>query len=348
MVQTRAFTDGFDLYPATTGQAGFGVFSTWLGNSSTFSLIEGRFGGQAARIAGNGVVQRYRTFPDSLYGCCGFAFRQLASGAMGIIMLSSLDGTAQLTLCYTSAGQLAWRRGGDPYNSPVFAVTSTQKIFPNVWHYIEVEWRIDDVIGTLKLYLDGVEVPELTYTGDTRSSGTGIGIGRFGILAQTGVSHDYDDIYVEIGSAAGENVRVGEGRMEVLPVSEDVSNTGFTPSAGTKLYPTLANVPADIASYSGADAQGSVMRLKHKPLASPPEKVYGVQLVNLSQKTEAGTRIIRNKIWSGAAEGNGANQAEQLNTSTFKEDWISKNPDGSVDWTGASVNASEIGVEITT
>lgn len=342
MVQIRAITESFDLYPGVIGQLGYGLGTYWLGPASA-SMIEGRFGGQACRLGGNGFQDRYRTFAEGNEGVVGFAFRYLSANNIPIIRLYGLDGSIQFQLNYDSAQRLQVRRGDVP-TSPLMSQTSGPTLLVNVWHYIELAWKIDDVVGQVRVKLDGELLPELNYDGDTRSSTTSTGVGRMALVSQTGVTHDYDDLYIETGGMTF----VGEGRLEALPVIQDVSNTGFTPSFGSRLYAVMSNVPAEHINYAGASAMGSIMRLKHKALSTVPEKIYGVQLINLSQKDEAGTRTIRNRLWSGASAYVGSDQSLQLNSPVFKEDWLGTDPLTTALWTAAGVNASEIGAEITT
>jgi hypothetical protein len=43
----------------------------------------------------------------------------------------------------------------------------------------------------------------------------------------------------------------------------------------------------------------------------------------------------------------GAENALNLNTFTFKEDWFGTDPNTSLAWTRANLNAAQIGVEVT-
>ena len=157
------------------------------------------------------------------------------------------------------------------------------------------------------------------------------------------MAHYYDDMYFETGGMAF----VGEGRMEVLPVTEDVSNTGFVPSAGSAVYAVMGSIPVSTAYKASALNTGDIIQMKHKVLSSTPETIYGVQLLSLSQKDEAGTRKVKNRLWSGATAFLGSEYALNLNTFTFKEDFLAKDPATAAAWTRANLNLAQIGVEVT-
>ena len=342
MVQTRQISDGFDLYPSNVAQLGYGIDAYWQGATGSISMIPGRFTGQGIRVVGNSVP-RYRVFAEDAYGVTGFAFRLSSVAADGVLaLIQSMAGASQIALGRTNANQLALYRG-NAVSDPRLAITAGPVLIPSVWHYIELAWRCHDTLGTLAVYLDGEHLTDLDYTGDTKLSSDGALVGRVSLISFSGANHDYDDFYVETGG----NTRVGEGRFEVLPPTGDISHTGFVPSFGDLLYPVLANVPAGTSYTADAETAGDIVRLAHRPLQTSPEAIYGVQLINLSSKNEAGTRKIANVVWSDGTPYTQPEQALMLDSFSFKDDWLAVDPDTAVAWIGAGVNAANIGVTIT-
>lgn len=353
MPQVRAITDGFDLYPSSVSQTGYGFDSTWMGNGNR-AIVAGRFEGQAAQLTGDspgGYGYRRRAFPATTQIAVGFAFRRAASlvDTKAILQVESTTGAGQFFLGYTDTGHLFIRRGGAPANnSPssgeLLALATANPILGLTWHYIEVEVFHADVGGFIKVYLDGFEVPGMSYSGDTRTTADAE-LGRIALWVQgTGAAHLFDDLYVEVGGA----VRVGEGRIESRMVDSDVSGADWTPSVGSTRFGVLDELPANHTDFVSATPVGAEFRCGVANLSTVPQTIYGVQIESLSQKDEAGTRAIRNKLWSGAVEWDGETQALQLNSFTFKRDWLARNPEGDVAWAAAAVNALELGQEIVT
>ena len=83
-------------------------------------------------------------------------------------------------------------------------------------------------------------------------------------------------------------------------------------------------------------------------LAYTPEEIYGVQVETLGTKDEAGTRIIRSKVWGSTGTLNGADKALTLSTFTWGRDWLPVEPDAGVPWSFSTINALNAGVEIVT
>lgn len=342
MVQTRAFTEGFDLYPLNNPE-GFGHGSTWqlaLNSASANIVSPGRFGGQCLQMTAYSS-QAMRLFPATTEIAYGFAFKRNNGAEPGglITALQSPDGNTQISIGMSSLGRL---NVGYQTNGGIFIQSDLTEVQNNVWYYFEIELKMADVGGILRIYKDGVLLPEFDWEGDTKGHSDPT-LGRL-LLNSAANSYYFDDIYLEVDGYQ----RVGEGRMEVLPAVADVSQTGFTPSQGTKIYPVVGNVPADIFSSARATDAGSIFRVKTKALSTVPEQIYGVEIVNVSQKNEAGTRTLRNKLWSSASLFNGATTAANLDSPTFKRDWLALDPDGDVEWDAAAVNALEIGAEIIT
>lgn len=339
MVQAREFTDGFDLYPDNQSTTGYGILSTWLGGIAGFA--SGRFaGGRCVYMEFN--QQLYRPFVPSTDVVLGFAWRRrnnIGSSGAPICTLRSQNGEEQFTVSYTADFRLQLRRGGSA--GTVVAQSDLPAVQANTWHYLQLAFVLGNEGAFANLFVDRSDVAALEFSGDTQGH-TDTDVAQLSLRVGDLMQHDFDDVYLESGG----HVLVGEGRMEPLPANADVSNTGFTPSTGATLSGVLDEVPASSADYVSASVAGSVFRVGFANLSTVPETIYGVQIENLSQKDEAGTRTGRNKLWSDGVLVNGATLAMQLNSPTFKRDWLKLNPDGNIVWDAAAVNAIEGGFEL--
>ncbi|MFY1004941.1 hypothetical protein ACNF5F_26300, partial [Escherichia coli] len=82
------------------------------------------------------------------------------SPADRILTLQSTDGNAQFSLSLETLGRLSLRYST---SGTIFAQTSLTEIQDNVWYYLEIECVLDDVNGVLRVYKDGVLLPELEF-----------------------------------------------------------------------------------------------------------------------------------------------------------------------------------------
>lgn len=348
MTQTRAITESFDLYPNDTTIAGYGLQSTWAATGLSYNtspnMVTGRFSGsRAVNLQGSACL--FRPIPSTLMSAVGFGVKRgLTTGVTHpIFAFYSSPGSEQLALYANDVGQLLLKRG-----STVIATSDDVCLINNTWHYIEIEMYLHDSAGICNVFLDGVVVPGLEFIGDTRNS-SDLDIGRVGLLTDTSVFSPaytlaFDDLYVETGG----HTRVGEGRMDVMVPNTDVTTTGWTQSTGATVWGVLDEKPADIADYASGITAGDFIRMGATDLVYAPEHVFGVQIESLSTKNEAGTRILRNKIWGVTLGSNGADRAQTLNTFTWGRDWFPREPDLGAIWTLSELTTLEIGVEIVT
>ena len=352
MTQRRVITESFDLYPDDAYAAGYGLLSTWAGSgldyNSSPNLVAGRFAGsRAVNLQGSAAI--VRPVPSTLMSAVGFAIKRglIVAVTHPIFRFYSTYSNVQLMLSADEIGRLILNRGGDP-NANQIAVSDNVCLINNTWHYVEIEMYLHDSAGICNVYLDGVIVPGLSFVGDTRAS-SDLDISKVGFVTSTSVfSPAYtlgiDDLYVEVDGHA----RVGEGRMEVMVPNTTTSNTGWTQSTGATIWGVIDEHPVNITDYADALMAGDVFRCGATDLPYAPEHVFGVQIESLSTKNEAGTRILRNKIWGVTLSADGADRAQTLNTFTWGRDWFPREPDLGAVWTLSELTTLDIGVEIVT
>jgi hypothetical protein len=344
MAQRRIITEGFDLYPSDMFAAGIGFYSTWdpAGNTSYFGnqIVDGRFAGSKAIQCG-ATSTFFRPLPaNTLQVVCGFAYHRNIPqiGIHPVISLWSSVRNRQFTLSCDSIGRLMISNA-----TTLLATSDDRCIVNNAWHYIEMEFFLHNSVGICNIYLDGVAVSGLQFTGPTKTI-SDIDIGQFCIESGSLAMLWYDDLYVEVDGLT----RVGEGRIEALRPTSTTTNSGFTPSTGSTIWGVLDEAQIDVSDYASATAAGSFFRLGMSDLAYAPEKIYGVQVESVSQKNEAGTRIVRNKIFDTSATVNGVSRAQTLNTFQWNRDWLDVTPNTGVPFTLSSIATLDVGVEIVT
>lgn len=341
MVQTRAITESFDLYPSAVNQGGFGLNTVWTSLNGTAAIVAGRFtGSQAIQCYYN--TQRVRVIPSTDSLVFGFAFmlNGTQSGGAPIVALRSSAGNVQWQLSVDQLFRLVLNLGYTS-NANQIAYSDEAAIVLGTWHYIEVETFLHDSAGFIRVYLDGMEVSGLQFYGDTRAS-TDLDFGQIVLRSGDSPSHFFDDLYVEVDGTT----RVGEGRMDLYVPNSTVSSTGFTPSTGSTIHGVIDEIPANATDWANATDAGSQFRVGLTDMVYAPEKIYGVQVEQLAQKTEAGTRTLRSKLFGLTGAVIGSERALTANVFTWNRDWFDKEPDNSEPWTLSSIVTAELGVEV--
>jgi hypothetical protein len=300
--------DGFDLYPAISGDAGMNT--VWTFNSTTsMGLDPGRFGGQAIRSSQDRFITS-PTFTLTASVSVGFAFKAAGypSGSEEICRLMSASGD-QVIVGVNSSRQLIACRGSI---STVLG-TSTETLSTGIWHYLEIEAVIHDTSGIVTVWMDGVQVIDLSGVDTKQQTEAGVDRIRFQLngLNQF-TTPTIDDVYITHGGT-----RLGESRVVVLYPNADTADADWTPRTGVDHFATVdeTTVNGD-TDYVASGTVGDLDLYEMSDLPFTPDIIHAVQVTMCARKDDAATREVRSKVKSGAATANGAPHALTPTTST--------------------------------
>jgi hypothetical protein len=331
--------DGFDLYPAISGDAGMNV--VWTFNStSSMGLDPGRFGGQAIRSSQDRFIMS-PVFALTANVSVGFAFKAAGypSGSEEICRLMSASGD-QVIVGVNSSRQLIACRG----SIATVLGTSTETLSTGVWHYLEIEAVIDDVSGIVTVWLDGVKVIDLSGVDTKQQTEAGVDRIRFQLNGLNQFSTPtIDDVYITNGGT-----RLGESRVVVLYPNADTADADWTPSTGVDHFATVdeTTVNGD-TDYVASGTVGDLDLYEMSDLGVTPDSIHAVQVTMCARKDDAATREVRSKVKSGATTANGAPHALTANY-VYYRDIFETDPSISTAWTSGGVNAMRIGPEVVT
>lgn len=293
MAQTRAITEGFDLYPAAD-TPGYGLGSVWSLLGSAPQLVPGRFGGQAVLMPNNFAVYNMAHF---------FPATNLNAGGAALWLDKNFTGSRSMLVLRSGSNNRFGLRaevGGFMSvlaNNTVLATTSSPVLTVKSWHYLEFETEHNAATGKVRVYLNDFELPELRLDGVNLAGASvdNIYIDGGGANSIMGGAI-WDDLYLDIGGMT----RVGEGRIYPLPPVSDVA-TAFAPSVGADNFANVDDIPAQNVTYNSSATVDDQDLFGIAPMPSNPTKIFGVQLTTLAMKDEASTRAIRGLLKSGAA-----------------------------------------------
>ncbi|WLJ71048.1 hypothetical protein [Sphingomonas phage Kimi] len=334
MAQRRVITESFDLYPGVS-TAGFGLLSSWPQSTGTNNLGAGRFGGQA-------YVNNYNSDSDLLRRAHPSTTQLVLGAAIYIrtfytsgrlFSFRSTNNNEQIYIRSDAAGRALVYAG-----ATLLAQTADPVFTLNAWHYLEMAVNLSDTTGSARAWLNDFELTELAVDNvDTK----GHADPDFGVIQLAPGNQYYDDLYLEIDGLT----RVGEGRMFPLTVNADV-DTDFSPSQGSTNYENLNQVPFSATRYNASDELGAVDMFQVTDLSFSPQQIYGLQVVSLSSKDEAGSRAHVNRIQSGATVSEGDQFVETLNSNIIARDYFPLNPDTGTSWNFSTTNGVRIGYRI--
>ena len=349
--------DGFDVYTGVVTNTG--VQAKWpvngINGTVSGSMVTGRFGGQAVRLqlgtTSTGLAAYARTLPSGYSSLAiGVAYRcnnlTLVTTATNIpIILQFVESTTyHVHLTVSSDGKINAYRASSSIAGTLLGSSSAGVILTNTWHYIEAEVVISDAAGRVTVYVDGVQVINLT-SQDTKNGGSGpISVINLCCNAQAvgnAPTHDFDDFYC-VDAAT----KLGERKVETLYPTSDVAQ-GFSRSTGSTNYTLVdeATVNGD-TDYVQASSLNTVDTYGFGDLSNSPTTIDAVQFACFAEKTDATARSIALQAISGATTSDGSNFVLTASYNKF-ERLMTTDPNTSSAWGASAVNALTGGPKVT-
>lgn len=355
------FLDGLDLHSTVKDLARRG----WIpGTNGTVEIIPngGRFGTgfNAVRLRGNAfeVSRAYLTMPFTgalstwvVQGAFNFGQGQTAGTPTDAYIFQALtrqtSGTIQsssvgVTLGYNhSLGQFEVRRGGTLGTgaSGILIQSAAFTMNDATFYHIELKIVQSATVGTIDLIVNGSSL--ISVTG--QNTGTiGMDVMLFGVPGgnTNRRSLDIDDIVVS-------DVFLGNRRVYTLSPNADTANADFVPDTGTDHFARVNEKPSDgDTSYVSSSTVNAFDAYNIADLTVTPGDIDAVQVSLIGRKADAGVRTDRIKTISGATTDNGAPNPVGTNYDMAVNLHV-LNPNGSVVWSRAAVDALKIGVELT-
>lgn len=346
------FIDGFDHYDPQAVDA-FG--DAWLarGKAAYLSPQATRINGRrpssyALRLpqgSGGGYVKNLDATKTTLI--VGAAVRVVPFQNTGLepLLIGVRDANSQVAhlVKIGEDGRLKlyrWQYGYDQLVSTSVATAPARG-----WHYVELQVTQGTSNGVLSVRVNGILAIQMTAQNTIQGGGQLLSAFVGAVPGQScPVTLDVDDFYILDATGTINNTFLGDVRVDALPAQADGSLNQWTPSSvGTAAWVAVSD---ELESTSiSAPSTGLRQSFDVAPLpvmASPA--IYGVQISMLARKTDAGLGKLKGLVVSGAQTAISPDiiLQEQL---AWQSALFERNPNGSAQWTEATFNAAEFGVE---
>lgn len=337
------FYDSFDHYTSPTHK-----WSSVAGSPApTIVSTSGRNGTAGFDFSTAGALAN-KTLPGN-YGTlvCGFAFRRNTTpGSTGVLFRFQESTTVHVDLRVTPLGQLEVTRSG------TLLASGTAIIPINVFTYIELKATIHDTTGAVELRVNGATDASASGV-DTRNGGTGVLNVISIVRSNPGVTDFWiDDLYVIDDTDSGitgvpNNDFLGDVRVQFLAPDGNGNSSQFVGSDAdsTDNYLLVDEAASNgDTDYVGSSTVGNKDTYAYGNLTPTTGTVFGVQILPMARKTDAGTRSLATVARLGTTETDGPTQP--LSTSyQYLSDIREANPDGDA-WDITDVNGAEFGSKV--
>jgi hypothetical protein len=339
------FMDGFDHY--TTAD----LTKKWntAGATATISSSTGRrSGGALVSSASSGTGFLTKTITAGATFITGFSLSIAALPNASVSIFGLLDaGTNQCDLRVNLDGTLSVTRNGT-------ALTSGTSVFAmsvGVSYYIEFKVTISDSISasSCKVRINGADVITVATGQDTKNTSNAtasqVRLGTNNNIS--GGNWLFDDFYLCDSSGSTNNDFLGDVRIDTIYPTSDGNYSQFTCSTGSSHFALVDESTPNTSDYNDGAAVNDRDSYGMGNLAAlTSQTVYGVQVNAAILKDDAGAKSAATFVRSSSTNGDGASTV--LGTSqVYVSQVFETDPNGSIAWTEASVNAMEAGVKVT-
>lgn len=343
------FQDGFDNYNTLSQKY-------TVNGSPTIDPTGGRFLGGAFKITSNGQYIRTPVITAGDVFIVNFAFKATTlptSATRPFDLAMFIDSTnAQVALRVYDTGVVKLERLSgsgflDLTSQTVLATSSGAALVTGTWYAFEIKLLIANS-GTCSVKQDGAAI--ITFTGDTQATASAnANLVLFGIAQSSGGGTAFwDDIIVMDDAGSFMNDLIGDKRIYTLYPTADGNYSAWTPSSGSSHSALVDETPPnDDVDYVMADTVGNKDTYLMSDIPIGTTNIKAVCVVTRVRKDDAGTRIVKAKLRSNGVDGNGSNVGLTSAYAFYSEPFY-QDPDGSITWTAAKVNAVEAGQEVVT
>ena len=337
---TLLFATGFDLYDGNTAN------QFWSGFTGTINSTNSRWStGQGASFNNTaGTSKTWGTNEGTLV--VGFAFlcNGISSAGTSDMLRLYDSGTIQVSLAFTSTGQLAVYRGGS--GGTQLAATSAGFVVSNIWHYYEMKIVFSNT-GSYEVRVDGNATPTLSGSADTTNTANNFA-NQLGLFSSGGggSSTFYDDIYLVNSAGALNNDFLGDTRIEGLVPTGAGGHTDWTPSTGSNWQNVDEVPPNDNTDYNYTATVSNIDTYAMHDLTSLSGTIRAILHTLRTRKDDAGTRKVAPVFRISGTDYVGTDQVLSTSFQTIQQ-LYELSPATSAAWTVSEVNALEAGVKLT-
>ena len=262
----------------------------------------------------------------------GVAYRPAALIASNILEWRKLA-QAQLAIALTIEGRLTFKRGSTVIDTSALTMTADD------WHFIDVQFKIDNAVGLYNVWVDGILWMEATGV-DTEQFTGGIGNVKW-------PTHNakWDDMHLYLGAGASNATRVGDSKVPAVLVNAAGDDAQWSPSAGANYENVDDPIADEDATYNQDGVIGQRDLYNFADLAAFTGSIKGVEVLGRFRKTDVGDKQAKIACKSGGTVYYGGNVAILDTYALFHKAW-EVDPFTSAEWTRTSFNAAQFGAEV--
>lgn len=329
--------EGYDQYGGNGNEA-LTLEGEWLEFTCSLDNTKARTGNvsMASNNNGGGYSRRSLNGDQTTVGIgCGFFMVQAPispNAATSICEVRDVNDVRQVWLTCGTTGRLqVWRDD----TAPELIGASTFELAVGTWNHIELKVVLDDSVGAILVYVNGVKRIDVSGINTLNSNatiyGSQVGFGAPGGGGSWNAKLYWDDIFVYNQDTGGLHDILGQYGVYTLMPNGDASPQDWALSAGSSAFALIDEIPPDDTTFIFATTATKESDFTVQPLPANIVSVAGVQPTARLLKTDTGDCSVQVGVQRG---GNySLHTAFAITTSgTFYWNVDEIDPDGSGAW----------------
>ena len=330
--------DGFDAY----NDASDLLLAYNTVRSVGYSTTGGRFGGGGlvSPSGNNALAKGLVTALTEMW--TGFAFQCTGINPGGICTFNG-PSQADGILHYDPVSSAITVFRGHDYSSNVLATAACA--LGTSWHWIEIYYKLHTTDGIFEVWVDDAQIINVsgvnTAFGDTGI--TSVTLGADSNIAgeyASGGGRNYDDWYILDPNTGSTNTsRLGDSRVITVYPTADAGPNAGTPSSGSSHFALVDGAGWNTANTLTLASGGE--NFDFGPLGVTPAHIWGVRVIGVAQKTDAGVAGLQ-------AMANGGTQVSNALTTTWEvvDGIFETDPNTGAAWSATGINSMTAGFEV--
>jgi hypothetical protein len=216
------------------------------------------------------------------------------------------------------------------------------------WHLVELRWQASSATsGIVQLWLDGTLTINLSGVDNTATANVNVQRFDLNTSGSAGTGFGFDDLAINDTAGTLNNGQIGEGSIVLLKPNGAGTNTAQT-RGGTDSganWSQVDELPVSLTDYVFSATAGTRDTYALEDIPAGSWSVNCAEVVAYAQNSDIGAGSLGPTVKSGATTNEGTAQALGT-TATFVRQLYETDPNTSVAWTNAAVNALEAGTTV--
>lgn len=214
----------------------------------------------------------------------------------------------------------------------------------NQWHYAEVKTTFSATVGTIEIRIDGLVVLTLTSQNNINTANAYANQVWFGDVHNLGAVH-IDDVYICDTTGTYNNTYLGDVKVTCLVPNGAGAFTQFTNVGGANNFSSVKELPYDDDTTYVTD--GTVGDRDSYAFAdiTLTGNIWGIMVWARARKDDAGTRQLAVSARSSGTDLFGSTFSV-ASSYAYYGTLYETDPNTSLPWTVAGLNAAEFGIKV--